>query len=525
MPHYTADIWKESLQLSAVCREWRLLALPMVYKYGVVQYGDSNTSLQLSQVYSLEEPDNLEVNSNIDLINQNGCFGLIKHIVLRVNYKYNPLYGLQSNLDYLSAISQHWHALKTLEIDIKGNKMLKEYSKACISFNKYEIQRATNWLTQLLPQIRELKFSGYRPTPVAYMIYDQLAWSYCGEIHGLYSNFPLLSPGTTDFSHLTHLEMDFDSNPKYHLPPICANALKYLSLSNIPFDYDWLPFYGTVPETTVSFSHLKVLLLNYSERSKYQGRRDLEALLQASRAGESIMFMMRKLLFPELEYLHVGTPGIEIHPIFEHSVFPCELNRLHLDGSVGMIQSLERLKLPEINQITLNLIYEQSPDMSVAFHSINRICRYARTTSNVRLEVYNYDDIYFSAPVSCPYITELDVKSSVSAAQVVRLIHRLPLLGKLELSGIRFTRSDIPVFEDGGLNSISKSQIVYLSVVQGIRLQAAEEHAVVCVLLHLLSRLTLLSSLKLSNLPVQPIQNFISGNRTVYPHLSALELK
>ncbi|KAJ1743594.1 hypothetical protein LPJ78_000222 [Coemansia sp. RSA 989] len=498
----------------------------MVYKYGVAQYGDSNTSLQLSQVHSLEEPANLKVSSNIDLINHTGYFKLIKHLVLRINYKYNPLYGLQNILNHLCAVSQQWHALKTLEIEIKGNRMLKEYSKACISFNQYEIQKAANWLTQLLPQVKELKFSGYKPTPVAYLIYNQLAWVYSGEIRGLHSNFPLLNPGTTDFSHLTHLEMDFDSNPNYHLPLIRANALKYLSLSNIPFDYDWLPFYGTVPETTVNFAHLKVLLLNYSESSKYQDRSiDLDSLLlESSRYGTSIMFMVRKLLFPELEYLHVGTPGIEFHPIFEHSVFPCELNRLHLDGSVGMIQSLERLKLPIINQITLNLIYDQSPDMAIAFNSINRICRYARSTSNVRLEVYNYNDIYFSAPASCPYITELDIKSSISAAQVVHLIKRLPLLGKLELSGMRFTQSDMAVFDNGGLNSISKSQIVYLSIVQGIRLQPIEEHTVVYIILYLLSKLTLLSSLKLRNLPAQPVQNFISENRATYSHLSALEL-
>ncbi|KAJ2850634.1 hypothetical protein IWW36_001745 [Coemansia brasiliensis] len=529
MPHYTPNIWKESLQLAAVCHTWRLLILPMVYKYGAVQYGDSNTPLQITQTYSLDEPANLEVKSNLGLAVQTGNFGLIKHLAIRLNYKYSPLYGLQNILNYLYQISHHWHPLKILEIEIKGNRLLKEYARACILFNQYEIQKAASLLTQLLPQVNELKFSGYKPTPVAYTIYNQLAWAYCSKIQGMCSNFPLLNPGTTDFTSLTHLEMDFSNNPKCHLPPIYAPTLEYLSLSNIPLDYDWLPFYGTLPQTTVEFAHLKVLLLNYTENSKYQNANaNLDALLQeSSRHSVSLMFMVRKLLFPELEYLHIGTPGIEYHPIFEHSQFPCELSRLHLDGSIGMVQMLGRLKLPRINQITLNLIYDQSPDMSIAFRSINQICSHAQFASNVRLEVYNYEDIQLVSPINCPYITELDIKAFISATRVFQLIQRLPRLSKLELSGIRFTRNDMVCLGNMELISnetVGKSQISYLSILQNIHLQPAEEKMVMDFILYLLSKLNLLSSLKLRKVPMQPIHKFISENQAAYPHLSAIEL-
>ncbi|KAJ2802530.1 hypothetical protein H4R21_002385, partial [Coemansia helicoidea] len=62
------DSLKRNLPLLAVCRQWRHLAMPLVYSRAFVQYGKQEAISNLSTGDpSEEEPANVAVKTNLDL--------------------------------------------------------------------------------------------------------------------------------------------------------------------------------------------------------------------------------------------------------------------------------------------------------------------------------------------------------------------------------------------------------------------------------------------------------------------------
>ncbi|KAJ1831291.1 hypothetical protein LPJ63_004384 [Coemansia sp. RSA 2711] len=301
-----------------------------------------------------------------------------------------------------------WPHVQKLDLAIKGNFTLAKHINSLATYYAEELLQAAGSLATMMPNVAELSFGDVHPTSIAHVIYGNLAAAHAHRLTLLKSSCPLACSSQFVFTSLTHLDMALSSNSTYQLPLICADTLVHLSLTNVPLDFDWLPFVSPVPQTTVVFGSLKALIINYSNT-----------------------------------YIH-------------------------------------------------NNVYT----------------------------VYNHQDICFSEKSICTYITELDIKATISSGHVLKIIQTLPHLSKLELAGIQFASGD------SSCKSVQtralQSRISVLTIINCI--SSAPDTGASEFIQMLLLQLSLLSVVNLHNMPIAPIQEFISQHQQQYPHLANIEL-
>ncbi|KAJ2313518.1 hypothetical protein IWW54_001468 [Coemansia sp. RSA 2705] len=487
----------------------------MVYKTAEITYGNVATTTRIVSPHSLvDEPVNLNLKTNVSLAIATNCTTHIHHLYIRINHLANPFPGIFSIMAFMHQASCCWPHVQKLDLAIKGNFTLAKHINSLATYYAEELLQAAGSLATMMPNVAELSFGDAHPTSIAHVIYGNLAAAHAHRLTLLKSSCPLACSSLFVFTSLTHLDMTLSSNSTYQLPLICADTLVHLSLTNVPLDFDWLPFVSPVPQTTVVFGSLKALIINYSNTYIHNN-----VYTDDEQSRNRLPLCMRKLCFPLIECLSIMAPGT-YYPMLDCSEFPWKISSLHLDGSVRLVHQLDKLHIPAIGQLSLNLIFDDSHDISVALSAINEICSRATCTSTVRLEVYNHQDICFSEKSICTYITELDIKATISSGHVLKIIQTLPNLSKLELAGIQFASGD------SSCKSVQaralQSRISVLTIINCI--SSAPDTGASEFIQMLLLQLSLLSVVNLHNMPIAPIQEFISQHQQQYPHLANIEL-
>ncbi|KAJ2692225.1 hypothetical protein H4R19_006198, partial [Coemansia spiralis] len=104
---------KLNLPLLAVCRLWRCLAIPVVYRRVFVQYGDehpypgSSDSLEPD----LEEPTDAVIKTNLDLVAMVGCVNAVKNVKIDVHCVANPFPRWQAVIEAMRAVAPKWRVV------------------------------------------------------------------------------------------------------------------------------------------------------------------------------------------------------------------------------------------------------------------------------------------------------------------------------------------------------------------------------------------------------------------------------
>ncbi|KAJ2774022.1 hypothetical protein IWQ56_000767, partial [Coemansia nantahalensis] len=94
------DSLKRNLPLLAVCRQWRHLAMPLVYSRAFVQYGKQEAINNLSTGDpSEEEPANVAAKTNLDLVAMNGLASKWRVVELKVAMHPSPYSFEARNVD------------------------------------------------------------------------------------------------------------------------------------------------------------------------------------------------------------------------------------------------------------------------------------------------------------------------------------------------------------------------------------------------------------------------------------------
>ncbi|KAJ1853025.1 hypothetical protein GGH12_004822 [Coemansia sp. RSA 1822] len=508
LPCYDTHEWKQRLLLLSVCSRWRGIGLASVYENAEITYGDVATTLKVIATHAQAIEPAPSVVTNIDLAIATGNMHRIRCLHITINYLYDPYPGLYHIHAYLHSVACHWKRVHTLELAVRGNHALTR-TLPIGSMEQYgQIVHTSRALAQLMPCVKDLRLGGLCPSTLAHVVYATVVREHCARINKLRSNYALLECSDIALASVTHLDMGFGTVRVCQMPSVTATTLVSLSLSSVPLDYEWLPFADST--NYINFSSLRALSVSY---------RSVHPSLPLSPARACT------LRFPMIEHLHVMAPSTW-YPIIKCSEFPLKTRNMHIDGAIALIQQLDHEQLPRIGLLSLNLICDDSHDMSTALDAISDICRRASYTSTVRLEVFNTSDIVVTG--TCPFITEVDIKAPVAARTVLAIIRAMPKLVRLELAGILCSPQH-PIFP---LSLPAISHIRMLSIIQHTCEPTRLHHSnnnysqdscvafVQFLLLHL-PRLSVLYTRQISD---APIRTFARMQILEYPHLANIEL-
>ncbi|KAI9467571.1 hypothetical protein LPJ55_004999 [Coemansia sp. RSA 990] len=121
--HDTLDDWKRLLALLQVCRQWRELAIPLVYRYGYITVSKKpgiRSSISMDGV----NMDNVNITTNMHLLHTQPH---LKHLKVHVDYKT----GLYSHIENMADLFKEYYSLDVslLEYNVPALHSAKGYSK------------------------------------------------------------------------------------------------------------------------------------------------------------------------------------------------------------------------------------------------------------------------------------------------------------------------------------------------------------------------------------------------------------
>ncbi|KAJ2715067.1 hypothetical protein H4R19_001404, partial [Coemansia spiralis] len=104
---------KCNLPLLAVCRLWRRLAAPMEYDHAFVQYGKKpDIRAPLSRDTNVEEPTDVAVTTNLDLIAMVNGANAVKSMKIDVHYLVNPFPGWRNAIQRMRTVATKWRVVE-----------------------------------------------------------------------------------------------------------------------------------------------------------------------------------------------------------------------------------------------------------------------------------------------------------------------------------------------------------------------------------------------------------------------------
>ncbi|KAJ2713371.1 hypothetical protein H4R19_002289 [Coemansia spiralis] len=152
-----AQEFTSNLPLLAVCRLWRHLAIPMVYKHAFARYGKrpkfrGDTS---TRDPGADEPSDVAVKTNLGLIAVVGCVSAVRSLKIEVYCLANPFPGWQDVIQRMRAVASWW---RVVELTVAMNPDSNYFDGRNVDMAKYanDIAEVGDALAALIPTVQHV---------------------------------------------------------------------------------------------------------------------------------------------------------------------------------------------------------------------------------------------------------------------------------------------------------------------------------------------------------------------------------
>ncbi|KAJ2785445.1 hypothetical protein H4R18_000528 [Coemansia javaensis] len=184
------DAWKLHIPLLSICRRWRSVAAPLVYRRMYVVCCEDSSD-------------------------DEGGSARTRGMGTRLNTNVN-----------LAASTGHAHLFQPAEA-----RRLET-----------EIALAAAAVRGLMPSLTAIRSKGYGSGALVEALLGELAGLYSAQLARLASRRPIAVPEGACFAQMTHLDIRPSAQAGFRLPQVLAGALVSLSLRGIPTDCGWAAF-------------------------------------------------------------------------------------------------------------------------------------------------------------------------------------------------------------------------------------------------------------------------------------------
>ncbi|KAJ2780717.1 hypothetical protein H4R18_003304 [Coemansia javaensis] len=518
---YLQPEWKRHLALLAVCREWRRVALPLVYRCVGADCRDGGiVSRRSGGPDPAAGPPALALTTNSTLVAALGYVALVRRIDLALNWVQNPFPALDKVTDVLEAGAQQWPGARRLRLRIDfGHHPFNGDAVDAATYTP-DILRAVDRLSRLMPNLVELEYRGLEESPISSALFGALSAKYAQSAAWIASSHSVAAHGPYRFTRLARMNIALSDDADDLPPAVAPEPLTRLTLRTVPHEYSWGNF--AAGGQAVEFSSLKTLTVNYGQPPRFRG----DALAAGTHRHEDHC----RVSFPQLRHLHLVN-NAECTPIAEHGVFPSRLKSLSFSGSIGALNSLAGSRLPALGRLTMHLAYHPSESHIDPFAAINRLASRADGEATAQLLVKNDISPSILGGARCPCVTKVTMFVPLHAGIVVRLLEALPGMETLIVSQLWCAL--MPDFASGlepGAHARERAAPLNTSTRVLVMCSNATEldtGKLAVLAKHLLLRLPSLKKLTAIQVPATEMLPFIRTSAPLYPHLNGvvLELK
>ncbi|KAJ2714547.1 hypothetical protein H4R19_001669 [Coemansia spiralis] len=504
---------KCNLPLLAICQLWRRLAIPMAYNHAFVQYGEKpERRAPLARDTNVEEPTDVAVITNLDLIAMVDGTNAVKKMDIDVYYLVNPFPGWRNIIQMIRTVTTAW---RVVELNVAMHPMLFRFGDNNGDVLKYtgEIAGVSDALATLVPDVRRLYCGGINNNPIARLLYGRLAAHYVGQLQFVQSRHPISVPLDRQFTRLQKVDMDFDHVVDYQLPRMASGELVDINLSNGPPNHSWASFSTDSSLRMIEFTKLKKL------RFAYYAIYEENGVAVRHRDGHPW-----ELRFPSLERLNIHCSE-DVCPVLEYAVLPPHMESIFIDMKSSTFQQLADVALPATKRLSLSVSWGSDGDPS-GLPTINRLLKNARGSESLELNINDDQLSVVPESITCTGLTSLLVSGPTSVGTMIALIDKLPKLSgltfyNLDLSDVQTDISVPEADEDANVEPLSTSLRV-LAI--NYDMERHSPDIAVAVAKYILLRIPTMTELIAAQTPKDPVLAFVEAYAPRYPYLGGVEL-
>ncbi|KAJ2715889.1 hypothetical protein H4R19_000950 [Coemansia spiralis] len=511
---YTPGKWKASLTLLAVCREWRRVARPLVYKHLCIVCGDDSVLLQQPALDgTISEPTHTPLATNLALTTELGHERLVRDIELTLNYVQSPFMCLRNVVAMLGVGGRRWPGARTLRIRLECNLYVLNQERPAIEHYAADIADAVGSISQLMPSVAALVCHSPENSYIAAPLFGALGSSYAAQATRIVCSNLLAVHDTCTFDRLTRLDIDLAGNTACLLPKVSPLPLVALHLRRVPHSFDWANFAAEDPWQPIVFARLRTLKLNYQTPTQPNEPASPDGHRRAIHG---------RLEFPRLTSLHIVNL-LGRSPILECGVFPGRLDDVVLSCSVGEVYALGSANIPKIGHLSMTLEYQSGEADIDVFAAVNRMAAKADGRVDARVLVMADLTWYSLDSTASRHITTITVLTPLNARALLALLERLPSL--TSLTATRMLCGQIPIVTTD-TDCISARPLNCSIQDLTLRSYVAELDIsrLATLVKHLVVRLPALRNLHAIHVPEAPIKQFVQAAIEHYPHLANVTL-
>ncbi|KAJ2785862.1 hypothetical protein H4R18_000251 [Coemansia javaensis] len=236
----TRGLWSKRQPVLSVCRRWRCVAMPIVYREIFVWCEEGTAS------------------TNAGLAAELGAAHMARSVCMTVLYDGDPVRSMRSALSALQGDDKpgrRWDRVKRLDLyvhPVADEALAKSQGAA-------DVVRA---VANLLPGVEALRLDDHASDSFTLSVYRGLASAYAGQLRRLNSSY-IWGASTSPLARLTHLEVRFDALRCLSMPRVCTDTLVSLSLVGATTQQAWLQLMEGGTDGPAALGSLEHLYVSY----------------------------------------------------------------------------------------------------------------------------------------------------------------------------------------------------------------------------------------------------------------------
>ncbi|KAJ2712820.1 hypothetical protein H4R19_002560 [Coemansia spiralis] len=504
--------FKDNLPLLAVCRLWRRLAIPMVYANAHIQYGGGSQYKGRLPV-SEEEPADVMVKTNLDLIAKVGCARAVKRIQIAINCLANPFPGWRDILHRMRAVESQWRVVE-LNIAMHPNHRRDDPRRLDVAKHADDIAEVGDALVGLMPDVRRLICDESTIGPIEDLLYGRLAGCYAGQLQGLNCCNTISMPPECQLTRLQAALINHRHGADYPLPRIASGELIDLALANIPASHSWAPFSTGSDSRVIEFTKLKTLSTRYYSVAENNGAP------VRHRDGHPW-----ELHFPSLAKLSIYCAQ-DICSLLEYAVLPPRMESISVEVEPAVLYQLANTGLPATKKLSLVIPWRSGGDPTV-LHDINRLLEGVHENESVELRIDDEELPVVPESITCTALTSLSINWPTSIDNMLAFIEKLPKLQVLTFYSLDTSdiQADISVPEAEANATITPLSTSLKALAINYDRERLLPDKAVAVAKYMLLRLPTLVKLFAVQTPREPMLGFVAAYAPQHPHVGGVEME
>ncbi|KAJ2806534.1 hypothetical protein H4R21_000828 [Coemansia helicoidea] len=508
--------FKCNLPLLAVCRQWRRLAIPSVYgRHALVTYGtrpDYGNGL-FNLDLNAEEPANVDVVTNLDLIAMVGCARAVRRVYIDVFCLVNPFPGWHEVIQRMRAVAKEW---RVEELTITIGPDSRHYDDDSVDMAEYtdDIVEVADALVALMPDVRRLNRHEANRSQISNSLYGRLASHYADQMEWFDTRYPIAVPPGFQFTSLKKAVMGYNDVADYQLPQMAIGELVDLSLYSGPVNHSWASFSGNSDSQVIEFPKLNRLSVEYSTVHFGDGI--------AARHSDGHRWRLR---FPNLKTLIIHNTQ-RICPLLEYAVLPPRMESISIRMRSDSFQDIANVMLPATRYLSLHITPESLGDPS-GLPAINRILENARGSAVRWLIIEDKWLPVVPEDITCTSLTLLAISALTGVDTMLALIKKLPNLARLALLNLDLSdiQADISIPEADEDAVVAPLRTSLTSLVMNCDTGRHSPDMAVAVVKYMLVAIPTLVEINTRRTPKNPVVQFVEAYAPRYPHLRTRGLK